>query len=111
MQSSPVSRSLTTPVAELPGVTPFAAGKLQSLGASNLGQLLTHLPHRHEWIRARAGLNDLEAGVIGSAIGEISALKLSGYGRKARLQVVIIDDEGGRLDLVFFNQAFLAKKL
>lgn len=111
MHSSPVSRSLTTPVAELPGVTPFAAGKLQSLGAANLGQLLTHLPHRHEWIRARAGLNDLEAGVIGSAIGEISALKVSGYGRKARLQVVIIDDEGGRLDLVFFNQAFLAKKL
>jgi len=111
MQSSPVSRSLTTPVAELPGVTPFAAGKLQSLGAANLGQLLTHLPHRHEWIRARAGLNDLEAGVIGSAIGEISALKVSGFGRKARLQVVIIDDEGGRLDLVFFNQAFLAKKL
>jgi ATP-dependent DNA helicase RecG len=111
MHSSPVSRSLTTPVTELPGVTPFAAGKLQSLGAANLGQLLTHLPHRHEWIRARAGLNDLEAGVIGSAIGEISALKVSGYGRKARLQVVIIDDEGGRLDLVFFNQAFLAKKL
>ena len=84
---------------------------LQTLGASNLGQLLTHLPHRHEWIRARAGLNDLQAGVIGSAIGEISALKVSGFGRKARLQVVIIDDEGGRLDLVFFNQAFLAKKL
>tara|TARA_R110002096_G_scaffold173781_5_gene348491 strand:- start:139762 stop:141939 length:2178 start_codon:yes stop_codon:yes gene_type:complete len=111
MQSQPASRSLTTPVADLPGVSPYAAGKLQTLGAANLGQLLTHLPHRHEWIRARAGLNDLQAGVIGSAIGEISALKVSGFGRKARLQVVIIDDEGGRLDLVFFNQAFLAKKL
>jgi len=71
-------------------------------------------------VRARAGLEDLEAGVIGSAIGEISAIKVTGFGRKARLQVVIIDDSGedglnggrqGRLDLVFFNQAFLAKKL
>lgn len=108
--------SLTTPVGDLAGVSEFVAGKLTALGASNLGLLLTHLPHRYEWIRARAGLEDLEAGVIGSAIGEISALKVSGFGRKARLQVVIVDDSGdegrqGRLDLVFFNQAFLAKKL
>lgn len=103
--------SLTTPVAELPRVSEFAAGKLQSLGIANLGQFLAHLPHRHEWIRARATLDDLEAGVIGSAVGQISAMKVAGYGRKARLQVVLIDDEDGRLDLVFFNQAFLAKKL
>ena len=108
--------SLTTAVGDLAGVSEFAAGKLIALGAMNLGLLLTHLPHRYEWIRARTGLEDLEAGVIGSAVGEISALKVSGYGRKARLQVVLIDDSGedgrqGRLDLVFFNQAFLAKKL
>lgn len=111
--------SLTTPVSQLPGVNPHAAGKLMSLGLHNLGQLLTHLPHRHEWIRARATLSDLQPGVIGSAIGEISALKVSGFGRKARLQIVLIDDSSpnaqlglhGRLDLVFFNQAFLAKKL
>ena len=108
--------SLTTPVNDLPGVSPHAAGKLIALGINNLAQLLTHLPHRHEWIRARATLSDLEPGVIGSAIGEISALKVSGFGRKARLQIVLIDDSGknnqqARLDLVFFNQAFLAKKL
>ncbi len=88
-----------------------------SLGVTNLATLLTHLPHRHEWIRARATLDDLVPGVIGSAIGQISAIKVAGYGRKARLQVVLIDDSApnalqhGRLDLVFFNQAFLAKKL
>lgn len=112
--------SLTTGVGDLAGVSEFAAGKLMALGVMNLGLLLTHLPRRHEWVRARAGLEDLEAGVIGSAIGEISAIKVTGFGRKARLQVVIIDDSGedglnggrqGRLDLVFFNQAFLAKKL
>lgn len=112
--------SLTTGVGDLAGVSEFAAGKLMALGVMNLGLLLTHLPRRHEWVRARAGLEDLEAGVIGSAIGEISAIKVSGFGRKARLQVVIIDDSGGdglnggrqgRLDLVFFNQTFLAKKL
>jgi len=115
--SQQVSLSLTTPVSELPGVSQHAAGKLIALGVTNLGLLLTHLPHRHEWIRARATLDDLQPGVIGSAIGEISALKVTGFGRKARLQIVLIDDSSpnalqhGRLDLVFFNQAFLAKKL
>ena len=111
--------SLTTPIADLPGVNQHAADKLMSLGVTNLATLLTHLPHRHEWIRARATLTDLQAGVIGSAIGQISAIKVSGYGRKKRLQVVLVDDSSpnanlgmhGRLDLVFFNQAFLAKKL
>ncbi len=109
--------SLTTPINQIPRVNKHAADKLISLGVTNLATLLTHLPHRHEWIRARATLDDLQPGVIGSAIGQISAIKVAGYGRKARLQVVLIDDSApnalqhGRLDLVFFNQAFLAKKL
>jgi len=71
---------------------------------------MVHLPHRYEWIRAQAGLVDLEPGVIGSAVGEVTATKISGFGRKARFQAVL-SDETGRLDLVFFNQSFLAKKI
>lgn len=102
--------TLTTQIHELPSVRRDQVEKLELLGVHNIGQLLVHLPHRHEWIRAQSGLGDLEVGVIGSAVGEITATKLSGYGRKKRFQAVICD-ETGRLDLVFFNQAFLAKKL
>ncbi len=102
--------SLTTPIRTLAGIREDHALKLEQLGVVNVGRLLTHLPHRHEWIRAQSGLADLEVGVIGSAIGEISATKVAGFGRKSRFQAVLVD-ETGRLDLVFFNQAFLAKKL
>ena len=102
--------TLTTPIASIPGVSIEHAHKLEQLGVTNVGKLLTHLPHRHEWIRAQSGLGDLEVGVIGSAIGEVSATKISGFGRKARFQAVL-QDETGRLDLVFFNQSFLAKKI
>ncbi len=102
--------TLTTPIYELPHVGRIHVEKLEMLGVRNVGQLLVHLPHRHEWIRAQSGLGDLEVGVIGSAIGEITATKLSGYGRKKRFQAVLMD-ETGRLELVFFNQAYLAKKL
>lgn len=102
--------TLTTPLHEIRSIPIVQMQKLEILGVHNVGQLLVHLPHRHEWIRAQSGLGDLEVGVIGSAVGEITATKISGFGRKARFQVVLCD-ETGRLDLVFFNQAFLAKKL
>ena len=104
------SITLSTPLNEIRSIPIVQMQKLEILGVHNVGQLLVHLPHRHEWIRAQSGLNDLEPGVIGSAVGEITATKISGFGRKARFQVVLCD-ETGRLDLVFFNQAFLAKKL
>ncbi|MHA7813756.1 MAG: ATP-dependent DNA helicase RecG [Phycisphaerales bacterium] len=105
-----VSVTLTTSVASLPGVREVQAQKLEILGIRNVGQLLAHLPHRHEWIRAQAGIADLQPGVISSAEGEITATKVSGFGRKARFQAVLHDGDA-RLDLVFFNQAFLNKKL
>ncbi len=105
-----VGISLTTTIYALPGVREMQAQKLEILGVRNVGQLLTHLPHRHEWVRAQAGIAELEPGVISSAVGEITATKISGFGRKARFQAVLHDGDG-RLDLVFFNQSFLAKKI
>ena len=102
--------TLTTSVYDIPGVREVQAQKLEILGVRNVGQLIAHLPHRHEWIRAQAGISDLQAGVISSAEGEITATKVSGFGRKARFQAVLHDGIG-RLDLVFFNQSFLQKKL
>lgn len=107
---SHLSTSLTTPIYHIPGVREVHAQKLEILGVRNVGQLLAHLPHRHEWLRAQAGIADLQAGVISSAEGEITATKVSGFGRKSRFQAVLHDGDG-RLDLVFFNQAFLQKKL
>lgn len=105
-----VSLTLKTSMYDLPGMRSVLAEKLEILGVRNIGQLLTHLPHRHEWVRAQAGISELEPGVISSAVGEITATKISGFGRKARFQAVLHDGDG-RLDLVFFNQAFLAKKI
>ncbi len=107
---SGVGVTLTTSIYELPGVREQQAQRLEILGVRNVGQLLTHLPHRHEWVRAQAGIADLEPGVICSAVGEITATKISGFGRKARFQAVLHDGDA-RLDLVFFNQSFLQKKI
>lgn len=107
---SDTSISLTTPIGLIPGVKKEHAEKLTRLGVPNVGHLLAHLPHRHEWVRAEAGIADLAADSIVSVRGEVSATRMTGYGRKARFQAVLMDDTG-RLDLVFFNQAYLRDKI
>jgi len=102
--------SLTTPIGAIPGVKKDHAEKLARLGVPNVGHLLAHLPHRHEWVRAEAGIADLAADSIASVRGEVTATRMTGYGRKARFQAVLMDDTG-RLDLVFFNQPYLRDKI
>ncbi|MBL8757842.1 MAG: ATP-dependent DNA helicase RecG [Phycisphaerae bacterium] len=101
--------TLTTPLAEVPGITPRVAEALRDLGPRNVGQLLAYLPARHERLEAESPIADLVPGRIGSARGTVSATRVV-RGRAPRFEVVLIDDTG-RLDLVFFNQAYLRDKI
>lgn len=101
---------LTTPLASVAGVRPDQAQKLLRLGIPNVGHLVAHLPHRHEWVHAEAGIGDLVPDSLASVRGEITATRTAGYGHKARFEAVLMDDSG-RLDLVWFNQPYLRGKL
>ncbi len=80
------------------------------MGLPNVGRLIAHLPMRYEHEEAETGIADLEPGRIISARGEITATRVSGMGRKRRFEAVLCD-ETGRLDLVWFNQAYLRDKI
>ena len=101
---------LTTRLSDVPGISARDAESLLDLGIANIGQLIAHLPMRYEHEEAEAGIADLEPGRVVSARGEITATRVSGFGRKRRFEAVLCDDTG-RLDLVFFNQAFLRDKI
>lgn len=107
----PTSVSLTTPLRDIPGVRKDHAEKLARIGVPNVGHLIAHLPHRHEWIRAEASLEDLLPDSVASVRGEITATRTAGFGHKARFEAVMLDAEGGRLDLVWFNQPYLKNKI
>ena len=102
--------TLTTRLADVQGVSARDADALLDLGIASVGQLIAHLPMRYEHEEAEAGIADLEAGRIISARGEVTATRVSGMGRKRRFEAVLCD-ETGRLDLVWFNQAFLRDKI
>jgi ATP-dependent DNA helicase RecG len=109
MTTSPAVR-LTTPVAELPGVTHEEANALRALGLYYVGHLVDHLPARHERELLGRPLNELTPDAVNSAVGEISATRVAGFGRKQRFEAVLMDDSG-RLDLVWFSMPFLRHKL
>lgn len=102
--------SLTTPLSETPGIPAKTAALLATLGLTNLGRLIAHLPHRHERHEAEASIKDLAANQIVSARGEVSASRWVPRGRRPRLEAVLIDDTG-RLDLVWFNMPYMREKI
>lgn len=102
---------LSTPLSAVPGVRREHAERLARIGVTRVGHLVAHLPHRHEWIRAEASIEDLLADSVASVRGEITATRTAGFGHKARFEAVMLDDGGGRLDLVWFNQPYLRNKL
>ena len=98
--------TLLTPLAELPGITPALARSLETLNLRVLGQLIAHLPLRHERIEALAPIADLVPEQLGTAEGEVTATRLAGQFRKQRFEAVLMDGTG-RLDLVWFNAPYL----
>lgn len=104
---SDVEAQLTTPVEHLPGFTPRQADSLRTLGLTNLGRLIAHLPMRHEKIEAESPISELSPDQVASARGDITATRLVRAGRP-RFEAVLHDGTaGGRLDLVWFNQLFM----
>ncbi len=106
---SKLNLELTSPLGEVPGIDRKLAAALYSLGLTNIGKLIWHLPFRHEREQSETAIADLEAGAIGTTRAEVTSSRPVMYGRK-RFEAVL-SDGSGRLDLVWFNQTYLAKRI
>ena len=106
-----MSLTLTTPLRDVAAIGTSRADALATLGLTNVGRLIAHVPTRHERHEAETNIADIQPGHIVSARGEITATRVAGVrgyatGRKGRFEAVLIDHTG-RLDLVWFNQSYL----
>lgn len=101
--------TLTTPIAGVPGVPAKLAEGLAIMGVRAVGQLLIHFPHRYEFEEQEQTIDQLTEGSVVTARGQITAVRAV-RGRASRIEAVLID-ETGRLDLVFFNQMYMARRL
>jgi ATP-dependent DNA helicase RecG len=97
---------LESPLTVIPGIGPTRAKAFAELGIRNVAQLINYLPVRHEKQEAEAPIKDLVPDAMVSARGIVSATRLAGKMPKQRFEVVLVDDTG-RLDLVWFAGAYL----
>ncbi|MEM1423136.1 MAG: ATP-dependent DNA helicase RecG [Planctomycetota bacterium] len=105
-----VPLSLTTSIADLPGVTrPMVEGFVR-MGVLSLAHLVRHLPYRHEREHPGAPLAELPADHLTSAVGEVTETHPINYGKRSRFEIVIADDSG-TLRVTWFNMPFLRHKI
>ncbi len=101
--------TLTSPLEAVPGVDRKLASALFALGISNVAKLIWHLPFRHEKEQGETTIAQLEPQAIGTTRAEVTSCRPVNFGRK-RFEAVLHDGTD-RLELVWFNQTYLAKRI
>ena len=96
----------------LPRVTPDHARRLARLGCRTVGELLWHLPRRHDDQRRRVRIAELQPGTAQTVEGTVTAIHPRPT-RNRRLTLVEgeVADDTGRVGVVWFNQRHLLRVL
>ncbi len=99
------------PVGFLRPVTPAVRRALAVLGIETLGQLLETIPRRYEDFSTIKPLFECQPGdQVTARVTVKRATALGGFGRRAKLVRVLIEDASGSASALFFNQPWLLKE-
>ncbi|WP_420450547.1 ATP-dependent DNA helicase RecG [Ilumatobacter sp.] len=112
MSGSITSRELAAiPIERLHGVGPKKREALEQLGIENVLDLVTTYPRR--WVdRSReARIADLVPGEEALVIATVRSARARTTRNRRSMLNVTVGDDSGRLDLVFFNQAWRSRQL
>ncbi|TML34033.1 MAG: ATP-dependent DNA helicase RecG [Actinobacteria bacterium] len=95
----------------LPRTSKRTAAALESLGIGSLGDLLEHLPFRHEDRREARPIASLAPGEQATVIADVRRIaRRRTRGRVSLVEATVVDD-GGTMKAVWFNQPWVADKL
>jgi len=108
MPSAPSSEALQTSVQYVKGAGPRVATVLEKLGIATIEDLLFHFPHRWEDRRHFTPLGHVPEQRPVCAAGEVLSVAAERTLRRGLAVVrVLLRDESGAAELVFFNQPWL----
>ena len=105
--------SLDTPLESLAGLRAGERRALAKLGLATVRDLLLHLPTGLETYGDPVPVRDLRPGVQATVVGTLTAIAARRTKRKfLRLtDATLVDEAGGRLSIVWFNQPWIAGQL
>lgn len=99
-----------TPVTAVKGVGKKVQQALAKLDIETVWDLLHYLPIRFVDRSSVLKIRQLRVGFEATVIGRVVDVKLQRTFKGYRILTVTLEDDTGRVDLVFFNQEFLAKQ-
>lgn len=105
--------NLQSPISAGGRIFKLYAGRLEKLGIFTLEDMLLHLPTRYEDYSVVSKIGEVQAGETVTVQGKVIEAK-NQYLRSARIktiQKVIISDDTGNIELIWFNQPFLIKSI
>ncbi len=105
------SLSLNTKTSDLFMIGRAYAKRLEKLNIFTAEDLIHHYPFRYNDFRLISKINKLQPGEVITIIGKIISFQniFTKYGK--RVQKVIVGDETGQVQVIFFNQFFLKQVL
>jgi ATP-dependent DNA helicase RecG len=101
------------PVSGLPRIAPVDVKRLAKLGITTVRDLLLDLPYGWEWYGQPVPVARLRPGDQATVVGTLVRVlaRRSPRGRLDLTEALLQDDEGGLLQIVWFNQPYLAQQL
>ncbi|OHA89267.1 MAG: hypothetical protein A3C70_00265 [Candidatus Zambryskibacteria bacterium RIFCSPHIGHO2_02_FULL_43_14] len=93
-------------------ILPAQASALKKLGIISIKDLLYHFPTRYGDSAQVTSINNLHKGDTSVIFGRISGLKMSkAFHKKIPMAEGVIEDDTGKIKIVWFHQAYLAKMI
>jgi ATP-dependent DNA helicase RecG len=107
----PPGKGLQTPLAHLPGVTPYRRELLARLGLLTVGDLLFHFPRSYEDLTDVRTIASLTDGTTQTVQGEVVELDSRNLANGGFVVSVVLSDDGAHcLEGIWFNQANAARR-
>ena len=103
--------SLNTPIQYVPRVGPVMAKRLEKLGIHTVEDLLFYVPFRYDDFSLVSPVARVQAGETVTVTGTITTFRNAFTKSGKKLQQAQLTDETGTLDVIWFNQPFLAQTL
>lgn len=102
---------LESPVSDLPFVGPAYQKKLAKLEIFNIKDLLDHIPHRYLDFSKTVKIRDARVNEIITISGVVNSFRNQFTKSGKRMQIGSVEDETGKIIVLWFNQPFLIRAL
>ncbi len=105
--------NLQDSITTLNGVGPRKAEAFARLGIETVEDLMFTFPRIYEDRKQPVNIADLELEVPALFRGEVDTIRPGGFsrGKKSRVLRILVTDDTGSIEVVFFNAAYLAKTI